>query len=152
MPAVRRFKLRLGLAILASLVGIYYFRRIEYDHPTRAELMAEIARRGAVLATTMQIKRNEPILGRWIEPNAIILVNPTIVKALPPPGQELNVVLADDESFSGDVNVAIYDRKQLGNDWNVTMGSHLRLIEISAEGIPKVIDSGSVEFIEIRFR
>jgi hypothetical protein len=36
------------------------------------------------------------------------------------------IVLGDDQFFAGEVNVAIWSRKQLHNDWDVTLGFSIR--------------------------
>jgi hypothetical protein len=86
MRARRRLKSRLFVAVLISALGIYLFRRFEYVHPSRMALESEVSQRGAGIATLAQIKRDEPRMGQWIEPNAIWLLNPELIRTLPPPG------------------------------------------------------------------
>jgi len=55
MTPHRRFRLRLLIVILICSAGVYLFRRAEYLHPSRDELMIEVAQRGAVMGSNVRV-------------------------------------------------------------------------------------------------
>jgi hypothetical protein len=126
-------------------------RHLRYTHPSRNELAVEIEQRRAVIATEAEIKRDEPPLGGLIKSNSIFVVNPDVVRWMPPLGQKWILVIGEDEFFADDVRLAMKNEKELDSDWYATMGSGVRVVELSPVGAPKVLDYGYVTFIEVRF-
>jgi hypothetical protein len=141
-----------AIVFLCCVVGILVERHVAYLHPSQHELMVEVAARSAVLCSAARIERDEPQLGGWVKQNSIVLIDPVIVDALPAQCPKCRVVVADDPFFAGDVSVAIHSRKELNADWNAIMGANVRIVDLSPDRSPKVVDSAYVTFIEIRFK
>jgi|ERR1700722_2326114 len=143
---------RIIILFVSCAAAIFVVRRFEYMHPSRDGLGLEITKRRAVVAVAAEIRRNEPPMRLSFTPNAVLLTNPVLIDAMPAIGRQYTIVVADDHSFAIDVRTAIYSRKELHNDWDAILGSNIRIVEIAADGSMKVMDSGRVNFIEVRFQ
>jgi hypothetical protein len=140
------WRLSIGGAAIAS--AIMFVRREIYLHPSRKELVAEVAQHNAIIADAARIRRNEPPSDTLIKSNAIQVENAVVVDSMPDLRHPYVLVVADDPFFAGDAVLAIRNSKEDYVDLYFIMGSYIRIFEVAQDGTPRVVDWGYVTNIE----